>query len=126
MNDGFSAVSLTDNYLKSPEYSLKFGAPDNAGFVTMMYRYFPGWEPEPPEVAWQAGALSTVSRAALAQVFLSSPEFRINNSGRLLVSLLYFTLLMRDPGPEERASLAAALNGGASLNSVVESLVNSP
>ena len=54
---GMSAISLADQFLAAPEFSQKYGNPDNLGYATKMYGNVLGRTPDPGGLAYWAGQL---------------------------------------------------------------------
>jgi hypothetical protein len=100
-------LGMVQNFMNAYEYNLKYGNPDNATFVTLLYRNILLREPTPAEVQFQASALAGMTRAVMASNFLNSREFRIGTGPRLTAFLIYATLLQRDPTSAEFADASA-------------------
>lgn len=88
-------TSLVGNFLNSEEYKLRFGTPDDAGFVRLLYRHILLREASQGEVDFQAGALKNgiQTRTTLAATFLNSPEFALVAGPRLTAFVLHASTL---------------------------------
>ncbi len=119
---------LVSNFLSSPEYSLRFGNPDNAGYVRLLYRYVLLREATNDEVAFQAGALANggTNRVTMAVNFLNSQEFRIGTGPRLTAFLLTAGLFGRDPLGGERQRLLDQLGAGFSTQDLISFILATP
>jgi hypothetical protein len=117
---------LVANFLNGAEYAMKFGKPDDAEFVRLLYRYILRREATPEEVAFQVGNLKTMTRVQLAGSFLNSPEFRNGLGPRLTAFLLYSCLLLRDASQAERDAMAAKVSAGTDLRLLIDSLLSTP
>lgn len=119
--------SLVTNFLNSEERMLRFGAQTNETFVRSLYQHVLMRTPSAGEIALQTDFLNRGgSRSTLAREFLKSEEFRISTDSRLLANLLYFCLLWRDPDPAERTMLINSLRAGASVRTVIDTILRSP
>jgi hypothetical protein len=120
-------MGIVTNFLNSPEYKLKFGSPDNAAFVRLLYEKILLRAASQAEVDWHVGHLLTgMSRAQKASDFLASKEFSISSGPRLTAALLYFTLLQRDPTDAERQTLIDLVKAKTPDSTLIEELINSP
>ena len=54
---GMSAISLADEFLAAPEFTQKYGNPNNLGYATKMYGNVLGRTPDPSGLAYWAGQL---------------------------------------------------------------------
>jgi hypothetical protein len=113
---------LVDNFLAGAEYGLRFGNPDNAQFVRLLYRHILLREASQSEVNTQVTSLTNGSftRVSMANFFLNSAEFRAGSGPRLSAFLLYATLLQRDP---TLAELSTRINEIASQSKTVAAIV---
>jgi ligand-binding sensor domain-containing protein len=118
--------SLVSNFLTSAEYQQRFGSPDNAEFVRLLYRYILLREATAAEVAFQAGGLAGgISRAQLASNFLNSTEFRVGTGPRLTAFLLFATLLQREISASEFQNYSSRVAGGTPVRDLLDEIVNS-
>jgi hypothetical protein len=119
-------VGLVTNFLGSAEWSLKFGSPSNSQFVALLYRYILLREASQSEIDLQVNALTTgfMTRTTLANAFLNSAEFRNGTGPRLTAFLLYSTLLLRDPTPQEFAARIAELQSGTPVRTMVLNILS--
>jgi hypothetical protein len=121
-----TASTLIDNFLNSQEYRLRFGTPDNAGFVRLLYRNVLMREATQAEVDFQVNALVTrqVSRNVMTYAFLNSAEFARLAGPRLTAFLAYAALLGRDGTDFELTDTAASITGGLTQRGLIDSIVN--
>jgi hypothetical protein len=120
--------TLVQNFITSQEYVLKFGNPDPAAYVRLLYQYILLRPASQAEVDFQVTALAAAGangRVVLARNFLNSGEFRNGTGPRLTAFLLYATLLLRDGAPGERQTLAAQISAGTPLLNLYNGFVNS-
>lgn len=69
-------VSVAAGFTGAPEFRQTYGAPDDAGFVTLLYRNVLGREPEPQGLGnWTARLEAGLSRERVVLGFSESPEF---------------------------------------------------
>jgi hypothetical protein len=123
---GITQAKLVQNFLESAEYALRFGAPDNAEFVRLLYRHIFGREASQQEVDLQIGSLNSGSftRLSMATFFLNSQEFRIGTGPRLSAFLVFATLLQRDPSLAEFETRIAELSSGQkTVRQIVDEIV---
>jgi hypothetical protein len=122
---------LVSNFINSPEFTLRNGSLSNDAFVTLLYRQVLLREPSVAEVAFQAGAVSGYNarnldgRMIVARDFLNSHEFVVGTGPRLTTSLLFSTLLLRDPSPQERELRIKQMQDPGQLESFIADLVSS-
>jgi hypothetical protein len=117
---------LVTNFLNSAEYKLRFGTPDNAEFVRLLYRHVLGREATQAEIDLQVGSLTNNSftRLSMANFFLNSNEFKLATGPRLTAFLLYATLLQRDPGLAEFETRVEELRSGQkTARQIVDELI---
>ncbi|MBC8168103.1 MAG: DUF4214 domain-containing protein [Bryobacteraceae bacterium] len=116
-------TALVSNFMTSAEYIAKFGNPNPAQFVTLLYRYILLRDPSPAEVDFQVrNALSDGSlakRIALAAAFLNAAEFKTGAGPRLSAFLLYSTLLQRAGSQADRDFQAEAIRKGTPLKDLI-------
>lgn len=114
---------LVTNFLGSAEWIGKFGNPSDAEFVRLLYRNILLREPSQPEVDFQAAALKTLTRVAMATSFLNSAEFRISTGARLTAFLLRATLLNREGSAAEFNSFVSRLSSGTVPKTLIGEIV---
>ena len=117
---------LVSNFINSAEFTLKYGSISNADFVRLMYQNILLRPAAQAEVNAWLNVLSNPAntRTIVARSFLNSPEFQNGTGPRLLAFLLYSTLLLRDPSPEERTSLEDILRDPSQLAIQLASFAN--
>jgi hypothetical protein len=120
-------ASLVTNFLSGQERIGKFGNPDNANFVNLLYRYVLLREATVAEVDFQAGVLNSGSstREIMAAGFLDSAEFRGGTGPRLTAFLLYATLLQRDLSVQEFNQRVQEISGGTDILTIINQIVSS-
>lgn len=99
---GTTLDGIAANFVASPEFGARNGAPDNRGFVRLLYRNVLGREPDASGEAYWVAQLDSgrMSRARVLVSFSQSPEHIARNAPNLPVALAYAGLLRRpvDPG----------------------------
>lgn len=124
---GVSAQQLVSNFLNSAEYQLRFGSPDNAEFVRLLYRNILLREASPDEVAFQANALNTgTTRVDMATNFLNTAEFRQGTGPRLISFLITAGLYTRDPFTGERQRLTDQLGSSFPTKDIISVIFATP
>jgi hypothetical protein len=88
-------------FLASPEFQARNGAPDDRGFVRLLYRNVLGREPDAAGEAHWVGELGSgrTTRARVLVAFASSPEHVARTARTLPVALAYAGLLRRPVDP---------------------------
>jgi hypothetical protein len=115
------------NFLNSTEFVLKYGTPPAAQFVTLLYTQILLRAPSQSEIDFMVNALTGgLSRVDMATNFLNSAEFRTGTGPRLTAFALYATILGRDLTSAERLALISQLQSGASVQTIIQGLLNSP
>src|SRR6185369_5684002 len=113
LNGSVTQPILVHAFLNSAEYGLRYGNPDNATFVTLLFTNALQRQPSPGEVAvFVAQLQSGVSRDNVAQTILNAPEFQNGALNRLNAFLMYFTTLSRNPDAGGVAGWIQLLNSG--------------
>ena len=120
-------VAVVTNFIGSDEWKLKFGSPNDADYVKLLYRYVLLREASPNEVMGQVNAINAgiVNRTTMANAFLNSGEFRNGTGPRLISFLLYATLLQREASADEKNALAAQVPI-TPLLTLINNFLNSP
>ncbi len=125
-NQGFSQLTVINNFLASVEYQARFGNPDNATFVTRLYNNVLGRAPEQAGFDFWMNLLITgqKTRPEVVQGFVSSVEFQATTLKQLYVELAYFALLNRAGTPAELTAGKQAIASGQTTAAFLESIVN--
>jgi Ca2+-binding RTX toxin-like protein len=76
LEGGLSLSQLAGNFMASPEFQQRFGAPKNSEFVTLLYNNVLDRDPEAAGLAYHTGYLdsNTLTRADVLVGFSESPE----------------------------------------------------
>ena len=128
---GVSHEQIVQWFLDSDEFTIRFGSSlTNSQFIERMYNNVLLRSADPGELNLWVGQLTSgqLTRAQVALGFLDSDEFQKINASQneIDVSLLYFSMLRRDPDPGSFAGWVGVLNSGVPLNSVIDGFLNSP
>ena len=128
---GASLAEVARGFAASPEYAVRFAAPDDAGFVRLAYRNALGREATEPEIAFHRAAIASgTSREQVLANFSESPENRARTADLLAeglwnqdeaaasVARLYRAVLDRAPEEAGLRFHVASLDGGATLAQV--------
>jgi len=117
-----SQTVLVTNFLNSAEFNLRYGVLTNEAFVSLLYLQVLGRGGAPFEITGQANLLNNGSsnRVAMANQFLNTAEFRLNNANRITAFLLYAAILGRNPASAEVDFRASQLVFTPLLNVVNE------
>jgi hypothetical protein len=122
-----SGTQLVDNFLNALEWKLRFGTPDNAAYVRLLYQNVLLRAPTQAEVDFHAGNLTNgQTRTQLASNFLNSAEFRVGTGPNLTAFLLYAAVLGRDTVRNEFNTLVDRLKGGLAVTDAMTELIASP
>lgn len=128
---GMSRDTFLQALIGSPEFTQKYGALDNSGFVRLLFKNILGRQPEPAALNYFAGRLNLppnhsqrLTRQGVARLILESSESNARNSSNTLVQSLYLHLLQRAGAPFEVATWAEQLKRGASLENIVSGFIN--
>jgi hypothetical protein len=126
LSGGVAHKALAANFLNSAEWKLKFGSPDNAGFVRLLYRTILAREPSVAEVDFHRGNLDAArnDRAQLAMEFLLVPEYRLKIAARLNAFILSSTLMRRQARPEEYSALLQRIAAGTPLRLLIREIAD--
>ena len=134
------AVTLTDaarGFIGSPEFTARYGLPDNAGFVATLYANVLGRAPDAAGLeAWTAQLARGVSRTEVLVGLSEAVEYKTTTvafASRLwtvdpeAVDVLraYMTILDRKPDAGGLSAWTAARNGGLSNADMLDSFIGS-
>lgn len=135
---GASLTSLAQGFLDSNEFQARYGALDNAGFVTRTYQLALGREPDAPGMStWLSMLDGGMSRAQLLVGFSESAENRGHTDGALSQGLwdadrqvadiarLYQAALGRAPEVDGLRFWDNQIDTGMSLTQVAERFTQS-
>jgi hypothetical protein len=134
--NGTSAHEVADAFAGSPEFTARYGTPDDASFVSLVYATVFGRAPDPEGAAYWKVLLAAgvVSRGGVMAGFADSPEFVAltataapQTSGQGEVARLYLATLAR-PAEATGYTYWSGLidNGTASVATVAAAFVLSP
>ncbi|MEO1554793.1 MAG: DUF4214 domain-containing protein [Pseudomonadota bacterium] len=134
-------VDVAAGFMGSPEYAARFGMPDDAEFVTLLYQNVLGRAPDANGLArWTGDLADGVTRAEVIVGFSESAEFRADtmadarafgqsNSPSIWsddVYRLYQATLDREPDLNGFLNWAGRLGSGTDYVEVANGFVNSP
>jgi PKD repeat protein len=125
-----SEEQLVNIFLQSQEFQSKFGSNlDNGQFVMLMFENILLRQPDQSGFNYYVGQLNngTMTRAQVALSLLHSSEFQrlAASQNRVLVSLLYFDLLRREPDAGGFSYYVGQLNSGTHLTSIIDTFLDS-
>ena len=121
LENGATIEQVTEGIVASPEFFLKEGGGTNSGYITALYQDILNRAPDASgETGFTQALNSGVSRAAVAAVFFSSPEYFTD-----LVESDYLSLLGRAADPAGLASWVQALQSGATDQAVLAGILGS-
>ncbi len=125
---GNSLDDISLLFASSAEFAATYGALDNSGFVTLVYRNVLGRDPDPAGLAFWVGHLGSgiVTRGQLMLAFSESPEFRIRMANREFVTMAYVGLLRRTPDPGGFAYWLAFAEAGNPRAVLIGAFIGSP
>jgi Ca2+-binding RTX toxin-like protein len=135
-----SLQQVAQGFVGSPEFGQRYGALDNAAFVTLLYQNVLGRAPDPAGFATWTGLLGSnqLSRSEVVIGFSESPEFIGKTAGRFAsgvwapdpvaveVMRYYETVLDRLPDANGLSNWIASRNGGMSLDQMAGGFTQSP
>jgi serralysin len=123
----------------SPEFTGRYGNPDDTGFVTLLYRNVLGREPDAPGMqTWTSALAGGKSRSDVVLDFsesgenigLTSPGVEqglwLRDDAAAQVARLYHTTLNRLPDAEGLVTWTNALHNGDSLLTISDKFTGSP
>ena len=136
---GTPLSAIAGGFLGAPEFTARYGVPNDAAFVTQTYQNVLGRSPDPFGGSYWNGRLAAgVSRADVIIGFSESTEFRATTATRLTNGLwdqdenaaaatrLYGATLGRRPDEAGLRVNDAALDNGLPLESLAEAFMVSP
>ena len=125
---GSSLAQVSDAFAQSAEFVTRYGALDNAGFVTRVYQNVLGRNPEADGFAyWLAQLNGGMSRGQLMIGFSESVENQNATANAQRITLVYVGMLQRVPNATEHSQWLADMDAGrADVLSLIGSLLQSP
>ena len=124
---GSSLAQVSDQFAGSAEFVARYGALDNAGFVSLVYQNVLGRNAEPGGFAYWVGQLNAgMTRGQMMIGFSESPENQGITATGQRITLVYASMLQRVPNANEHAQWLADMNAGrADLLSLINRLLQS-
>ena len=139
LEGGATLATVARGFSASAEYAARYVAPDDPGFVRLLYRNALGREATSPEVNYHLSRLASgAPREQLLADFSESPENRARTAGPLAsglwdqdedaasVARLYRAALDRAPDEAGLRFHLASLDGGAPLGLVADGFAAGP
>ena len=125
---GSSLAQVSDAFAQSAEFVTRYGALDNAGFVTRVYQNVLGRNPEADGFAyWLAQLNGGMSRGQLMIGFSESVENQNATANAQRITLVYVGMLQRVPNATEHSQWLADMNvGRVDVLSLISTLLQSP
>lgn len=124
---GRSLAQVSDAFAGSPEFVSRYGALDNAGFVTLVYQNVLGRNPDASGFTYWLGRLNAgVLRGQMMIGFSESTENQNATANAQRITLVYVAMLKRVPNASERTQWLADMNAGrADVLSLINRLLQS-
>jgi serralysin len=132
LHAGASLVDIAGDFLASAEFQAHYASPDDAGFVTALYKNVLGRAPDAAGLSyWQTQlAGGTATRAQVLASFSESPENEAitpPSAGAQSAARLYWAELGRTPDDAGLTFWTSQLsNGPATLSQEADALASSP
>ena len=125
---GSSLAQVSDAFAQSTEFMNRYGALNNAGFVTRVYQNVLGRNPEANGFAyWLAQLNGGMSRGQLMIGFSESVENQNATANAQRITLVYVGMLKRVPNATEHSQWLADMNAGrVDVLSLISTLLQSP
>ena len=127
---GVSHEQIVQWFLDSDEFTIRFGSGlTNSQFIERLYNNVLLRSADPGGFNFWVGQLTSgqMTRAQVALVFLDSDEFQnlSTSQNEIDVSLLYFSMLRRDPDAGGFSAWVDALDSGLPLTSAITAFLMS-
>ncbi|MDY0072436.1 MAG: trypsin-like serine protease [Thauera sp.] len=123
---GMSLVEVASEFAASNEFRQRYGALDNEGFVTLVYRNVLERDPDPiGRVYWLNKLASGMSRGEVMLGFSDSFEYIASQQARNTVIMLYAALLQRIPAVDELPPWLGRVTERSGRLELIESILNS-
>ena len=120
---GTPLEDIAQEFAGSPEFDMRYGQLDNAGFVDRIHRNV-GLADAVQRDYWIAQLDSgAMSRGEVMLAFSESEPFRASTSDAVFIAMAYAEVLGRAPTHAERAHWEAFLAAGRSHEALLEALV---
>jgi hypothetical protein len=122
---------LVKNFLRSTEFTLINGQPDDVEYIRILYRQILGREPSPSEISFHVRSMrgsnsiaGEADRVAKARDMLLVPEFATKIDVGTTALLLHYALLLRGGQPSEIRGIEAKLHSGTSLQEIIREIIS--
>jgi hypothetical protein len=122
---GVPLAALGAQVMASREFEARFGAPDDAAFVNLLYRNVLGRDADLAGRTYWVDVLASrrMTRAAVLLWFSESPENVARTAASVESTVLHLGLVLALPTAEERADWSTARAGGARLDALALDLL---
>jgi len=123
-DQGWSTAALATELGRTPEFTSRYLAGNNGGFIAAVYRNLLGRAPSPAEVATSTKVLASgTTRAAFVASASDSQEYRNRTMQLTRVVDVWFSLLQQAPDAGSYASWPARLSNGTAPSALVALLL---
>ncbi|MBB5692965.1 DUF4214 domain-containing protein [Muricoccus pecuniae] len=139
VESGAPLDSIAAGFIRSAEFTTRFGTLDDAGFIARTYQNVLGRAPDPAGASgWMSGLASGMSREAMLVGFSESVEFKAKllpalangiwdqDENAAAAARVYQATLGRHPEEAGLRGWVAALDAGMPLQTMVQGFLDSP
>ena len=125
---GLTFTELATYFLQCPEYLLKYGYPDNTGFMYLLYRNVLERDPDLTGLTDAVRILDSgaVTRTDMLLYFITSPEYTQRFHNPDFVRLVFFTQLRRYPDMAGWNTYLNLMQSGTPSVEIIDSILRSP
>lgn len=125
---GMSLQQMADLFGSSAEFGMRYGSLDNAGFVTLVYNNVLGRLPDVDGLAFWTTQLDEgyMGRTEMMLRFAASPEYVAGTANEVLVAMLYFGMLRREPDAGGFSSWVGYLDAGNNDLALIGAFLDAP
>ncbi len=115
--DGLSIRRLADQFLASGEYDRRYGQPDDAGYIDLLYRNVLGRPSDPSGTDYWGRRLAAgvVTRSELLVQFSESAEYVRTSAATTEAAIVYLGMLGRAPDPSALSWWSTKRSTGSEL-----------
>jgi len=123
---GHRLEDIATMFAESAEFRTAYGSLSNSAFVQLVYRNVLERAPDAGGLAYWTDLVNRgMSRGRMLMGFSESAEFRTKTHADVTVSWAFIQLLGRVPTSTERLTWTTALDGGGSVDTLIDNLARS-
>jgi monoamine oxidase len=123
-----SLLNIAEAFTTVPEFTIRYGNIDNAGFVNLLYQNILQRTADAAGLAFWVGEINSgrITRGGMLMQFTESAEYKANRRAEIFTTLMFAGMLKRAPDQAVFDQNVTAIKGGATLQSRVQIILALP